>query len=262
MNDVEKVSVEHASGDTPTTKCISVKPAPLLRMSLKQFGQLTEWQTANSKNEINGLGAVNRKGYILAIWLTGVGSSGGVVANPEMELAAIQAAMEAGLTINLQWHTHPGMSVFWSGTDTNCHSELNRTATVWPVYSIVFSGWSALARRFTSPSDYVDGTVGIGKEGELWGGYIKTGWIDSIERSKRAESFTDWSRRNRQPGGNIAGEIGRGELCAVRHGSGWPGESGSGDVLPLFGEEERFEDRKRGGANSLAEFWRKYFGKR
>jgi len=231
-------------------------------MSPKQFGQLTEWQTANAKNEINGLGAVNKKGYVLAIWLTGVGSSGGVVANPAMELLAIQSAMEAGYAINLQWHTHPGMSVFWSGTDINCHRELNRTADVWPMYSIVFSGWSALARRFTSPTEFVDGTVGIGKEGELWNGYIQTGWVNPIERSKRAESSVNWPWRNRQPGSGLAGEIGRGELCAIRHGQSEAGEYSTGSFLPILGEEDGPKDSKRSSANPIIEFWRKYFGTR
>jgi len=73
------------------------------------YWEMSSWLAAEALNEITGFGVVRDAEIVRAYKTT----------------TAMEQAMADGFdTINLQWHTHPGMGAFWSSTDLGAHKSM------------------------------------------------------------------------------------------------------------------------------------------
>jgi hypothetical protein len=134
------------------------------------LSQVIEWQSEEWPSEINGFGVV-ADGTIEYLILTGRGDIGGVRSDENSVYDAIMCAIEEGYeTVNFQWHSHPGMTPYWSGTDITAQVRTLRDALkINPsghFYYAVWDGIMWITKKFEWEDGvvkYNDGAVTMGK---------------------------------------------------------------------------------------------------
>lgn len=136
-----------------------------LSISPDLFTTMVIWFNDGSGNEISGYAHVDEDAFVDWIIWTDEGKAGHVDNLAKNEVAAQVDAEKDGLYINVQWHTHPMMGVFWSVTDEKQQFErLEMTGVDNEIYFLVFDGVYWLTRRVVKSNDgirYNDGSMKI-----------------------------------------------------------------------------------------------------
>jgi hypothetical protein len=137
------------SGDERMT--ISLPEDLAIVLSLKAFQQLFGWAYATSR-EISCLGSIRRDGNEFVVEEFFLLQQGGSYASTEIDEKALGDFMEKLLAegkmdqmsrIKCWAHSHPGMGVFWSGTDENtCKLLVNE----YLVSVVISDGFTVLGR--------------------------------------------------------------------------------------------------------------------
>jgi hypothetical protein len=87
------------------------------------FVAVVKW-VLSEKGEVSGFGVVE-DAKLVWMCLTSRGAWGAVEASKPEVIAALELAREKGYsTVNFQWHTHPDIGAYWSGTDTASQREI------------------------------------------------------------------------------------------------------------------------------------------
>lgn len=132
-------------------------------------------------------------GVITWLQMAAVGSSGSVSGNEGYVEATMACLEQTGEVINGQWHTHPGMRVFWSGTDENDQANTLKFAQAQVdsgiMYFLVCDGLDMKLRKVAWSGEsvsYWDGGIMIGGTvtrhtnkvygGGNWGDYYGEGY--------------------------------------------------------------------------------------
>lgn len=169
----------------------------LLNLPGNLYLNLLEWQSKHQA-EISGYGIVEN-GEVKHLWHTGKGSLGGVVTEAKDKADVLMQALVLGYNyLNLQWHTHFGMSAYFSLIDDNAQAKLVSVAkTQQEMYYLCVDQMELECRKFDIPAkSYVDGAVSVGGVTYPRGGSIH-GFLtsDVIGTGFSFESFGpgDWS---------------------------------------------------------------------
>lgn len=230
--DVVKVVANPAAKPAPKSVSPAIKRLPYskrdknevkLNLTAEAFAKLQSWCWQYSPKECAGFGMVTKEdggndSIILTldwVWVdTKAKMSAGGVETSTHELA--MHCMENDIDIrkvNLQWHTHPTFSAYWSGTDTTDQVDLLEEIAIGrkndEFVFIVFNRMNDFVVRRVVLKDgevdyYQDGTawvngVRIGKEEYSgYSGYAGYGYSGGYYGSqyKGADTYKDWTYKN------------------------------------------------------------------
>lgn len=140
-------------------------------LSPEQFTGLQIWFADNSRNEIGGWFSLKPETReVSRMFHTDTGTGAHVNFSPERLSIVVQEMAKTGDKVCGTWHTHPGMGIFWSGTDdammiASLEEDLVFLPTVDSTF-IVFDPPNMLTRRIIAQGNvnntsYNDGSVYI-----------------------------------------------------------------------------------------------------
>ena len=184
---------------------------------------LVRWQAKHKHDEVQGHGWIE-DGEIKWMCRTGIGQPGGVESTDAQVAMALEMAIKDGMPgLNLQWHTHPNIGVFWSRTDTRDHGDslklsqdvARATGTKSEAWFMVISGIKVLTRFYK-----------VDEVGEItYNDGVATISTDKTELQGRRKVTTVQSRRNYGNYGSY-GSYGSYNYGSYNYGSynikGWP----------------------------------------
>lgn len=211
---------------------VSIAKDLAVLLSQKAFGQLFGWAYSTSR-EISCLGAIRRQGNLFVVDEFHLIKQSGSAAGTELDQDAVAKLMEELLAAGNQkqlasikcWaHSHPGMGVFWSGTD---ESTCNLLVNDYLVSIVVSDGFMVKCRIDTTlpvpmTIDNVPVLYDLPQDPELRGKYA-----EEVKASVSERSFFDLYEPDKVPGQSTGDQSvqpnGFGpsyycELCGMHHG--------------------------------------------
>lgn len=123
---------------------------------------MVKWQ-AQHPAEISGYGVVV-DGRVEHIWFAAKGTTAGVTATADTKSKILLEALSLGYDeLNMQWHSHYGMTPYFSHTDESTHAQFLKSAkTQKQMLYICFDQMQMVARQFyVQELRYVDGLVSV-----------------------------------------------------------------------------------------------------
>jgi hypothetical protein len=108
---------------------------------------LSRWRAEAAKKEISGYASADSEGRIVWQCKTASGAMGSVHSTQEAQAEALFESIRLGLVLNVQWHTHGGMSPFFSQTDDEAQQGYLDHSAEGAMYFVCFGGLYALCRR-------------------------------------------------------------------------------------------------------------------
>jgi hypothetical protein len=133
-----------------------------LAIDVNVFSFMVDWFGENGFNEITGF-AYQEEGVLKWATWSDTGSGGSVVNSVDGERKAVLEASKDGYYLNIQWHTHPDLGVFWSITDrVQQAARVKLMGKDNEIHFVVFDGVKWLVRKIITANgviSYNDGKM-------------------------------------------------------------------------------------------------------